>query len=319
MTNLTPVFTIEGANLLQYEVTDLTYHHAPNNITRGMLMFGNPYKGLRPICGLRLSILRAAFILVPVLASCQTGSKPDSAAKEAAFLETQKSIVRNALDNGKPETALENLRTLIRQFPDDSGLRNLMGITQLTLKNSQRAIREFQAAYKMDKEIATGLNLSSALISAGDNDRAIRLLTQLIKQAEDNNYPYKERLYHNLGYSYAKVRNNAKAEQWYKQALDENPAFFLSQLELARLYEKSNRPTMAIAAYRKSIDRCLVCIEPVEALASLYVQAGRFAEARQTVIQFEKVEGVSAQDRTRAQELLKRVTLSGLPGQKRAG
>jgi len=220
--------------------------------------------------------------------------------------------VRNALDAGKPEAALQSLRGMLRESPNDPSLNNLMGLTQLALKNGVRAVRHFQVAYKIDKQVATGLNLSSALIETGDYDRAVHLLNQLIKQAEKDDYAYKERILHNLGYCYLKQNRLAKAEQWYHQSLEENPTFFPSHLELARLYERSKRPAMALKAYRRSMDYCLVCFEPVQALATLYLKMGKPEDARRILVQFGKVEGVAPEDRSRAGELLTRITTAGL-------
>ena len=183
-------------------------------------MFGDRTCGNRPKFGIQISILRALLSLMLVLTACQTASHTDSDSPESTIIDSQKAIARNALDTGKPEAALNSLRMLLQQYPDDAGLHNLMGLTQLSLKNHPRAIKEFQAAFKRDKQVATALNLSSALISAGEYQRAVRLLTQLMAQADSSNYAYKERLYHNLGYTYAKERNSAKAELWFQRAVE---------------------------------------------------------------------------------------------------
>ena len=282
-------------------------------------MFGDRNCGYRPKFGFQISILRALLSLMPVLAACQTAGHTDTGSPESAIIDSQKAIARNALDTGKPEAALNSLRMLLQQHPDDASLHNLMGLTQLSLKNHPRAIKEFQAAFKRDNQVATGLNLSSALISAGEYQRAARLLTQLLSQAESTSYAYKERLYHNLGYTYAKERNSAKAELWLQRAVEENPTFFLSHLELARLYERSNRPEKAVASYRKAMDYCLVCFEPVQALSSLYIKTGRTGEARRVLMQFGKNEGVSADDLAKAKILFTQVTANDLPIKKVGG
>jgi Tfp pilus assembly protein PilF len=251
-------------------------------------------------------------------AACQTPeSKPDEPSKEEQLAEKQKMLIRSTLDEGKPDQALANLRPLLRQYPNDAGLQNLMGLTQLALRNGARAVKHFTAAYKIDHSVATGLNLSSAYIEVGDHEKSVKLLMALTKQAERDNYPYKERIYHNIGLAYVQQKRMALAEKWYEQAIEENPTFFPSHLELAKLYERTKRPAMAMKAYRRSIDFCLVCFEPVQALSSLYVKNNRYADARRLLINFGRQEGASPEDVKKASRMLKMVTAGSGSGQRK--
>jgi tetratricopeptide (TPR) repeat protein len=262
---------------------------------------------------MRLPSLRCVYlILATALLACQTTPTEDPASKQAQILESAKTVVRTNLDAGKPELALSAMRELVREHPDDASIQNLMGLTQLALKNGSRAVKHFALAYKLDHQVATGLNLTSAYIEAGDHDRAIRLLTALMKQADRDKYQYKERIYHNLGYAYFRQNRMAKAEQWYQQALDENPTFFPSHLELGRLYQRTNRPAMAVKAYRHAIDYCTVCYEPVESLATLYSRLGKRADASRIIMTFSKNEAISPTDKARAVRLLNQITTAGL-------
>jgi Tfp pilus assembly protein PilF len=259
------------------------------------------------------NIKPASLILALLLMNCQTPAKTAAQSKQEQMLESQRALVRNALDSGKPESALESLRALLRERPNDADLHNLMGMTQLALRNATRASKEFRTAYRLDQQIATGLNLSSALLETGDYKEAAHLLTQLLARADKENYPYKERLFNNLGYCYSLQKLNAKAEDWYKQALEENPTFFPAHLELARLYERTNRPALALASYRRSMDFCVVCFEPVQALTAMYVKSARPGEARRLLTQFGRLEGIAPEDRVKAGQMLNQISMSALP------
>jgi len=228
----------------------------------------------------------------------------------------QKALIRNSLDTGHPEQALRSLRAMLREFPDNASLYNLMGLTQLALKNPSRAVRAFQTAYKLDQQPSSALNLSSAYIASGDIGRALRLLNGLLKETAKNHYQYKERIYHNLGYAYVRQRRWTTAEHWFHEALDENPTFFPSHLELARLYESTHRPAMAVKEFRRSMDFCHVCFEPVQALTSLYMKLGHQTDARRMLIQYGRMDGVAAADKTKATQLLRLVTTSDLKRRK---
>jgi Tfp pilus assembly protein PilF len=194
-----------------------------------------------------------------------------------------------------------------------------MGLTQLALHNPHKAVMYFRTAYKLDKQPGSALNLSSAYLEADQPGKALALLAGILKNKQAAaKYPYKERIFHNIGYSYIKLGQNKKAEQWLTESVEENPTFFPSHLELARLYEKTARPALAQKSYRRAMDYCHVCLEPVEALANIYLKLGSPIEARKVLQSFTKVEGITTADRAKAQQLLKTATTAGL-NRRRAG
>jgi Tfp pilus assembly protein PilF len=245
--------------------------------------------------------------------ACQTDKVVKTPAKSQEVLETQKTLARSHLDAGKPDAALQLLRSMQRDHPDDPTVQNLLGLTHLAMRNAPRAARHFAKAYKLDKSPGMALNLSSAYIESGDFEKSTRLLLAMIKTKEFQAYLHKERAYHNLGYSFERLSQNSKAEEWYQEALDENPAFFPSHLELARLYERTGRPAMAAQSYLRANDHCHVCFEPVYALTMLYVKMNRPTDARKILVRFGKTDGIAAADRQKAKELLNMVTTAGLP------
>lgn len=264
------------------------------------------------------SLLVLASLSLP-LAACQTlADRDDSISREKKAAATQKALIISSLDSGKPEDALNVLRGLLRETPDDADLNNLMGLTQLAFKNPERAIRYFMKAYKSDHSIAVALNLSSAYLESGEFNKAVTLLTAMTKQADKEKYPFKERIFHNLGYAHVRLNQLTQATSWLKEAIDENPSFFPSYLELARVYEKTSRPAMAAQTYIKASDYCQSCFEPINALALIYMKMGRFIDARALLVKFERNDGVSSSDRAAAKKLLK-VVNNNASGGRRAG
>ena len=245
------------------------------------------------------------------LTSCQTTDQPSASEREASVLESQKALVRNSLDEGKPEMALKYLRELTTLYPEDASILNLMGLTQLALKNPTRAATFFLRAYKADKSVAAALNLSSAYLENGDYKRAITLLKAMTKQAEKEKYEFKERIYHNLGYAYLKLNQMTQATTWFKTALEENPTYFPASMELARIYEKTNRPAMAAETYRHAIDYCRSCFEPVQSLTMIYLKMGKIFEAKKLLVDFDRTDNIPANDRAASKRLRKLVDNSG--------
>lgn len=258
----------------------------------------------------RLSLV---FILTLANIACQTNSALDPKGNNAEILERQKSLVRNQLDEGRPEAALGLLRGLARQYPDDASLQNLLGLSHLALKNTGRAIKHFTISYRQAPTPGTALNLSSALIQNGNNEKAIKLLSGLLGSDQGKNYEHLDRIYHNLGYANGQLANLTKAENWFREALAENPSFFPSHLELAKIYANSNRAKLAVQEFRRAIDNCQVCFEPVHALSLLYVRLNQPEEAQKILLSFTRSEDISNQDRERAKSLLRTVTTASIP------
>ena len=248
--------------------------------------------------------------LTAVICGCQTTETDKTTAKTKEILDSQKAIVHNALDNGDAKLAHQTLRKLINDFPNDASLQNLMGLTQLSMKNAARAVKHFQIAYKLDKKPGSALNLSSALIEMGDYEKAVSTIKNAMEQKGEP-YEFKERFLHNLAYAHLKQKKNVKAEGYFKAAIEENPSFYPSHLELARLHKQLGRPALAMRSYREAMDYCQICLDPVSELTTLYVKAGKMGEARDILIKYNKVQGVGEIDRKKANGLLNIVTAAG--------
>jgi Tfp pilus assembly protein PilF len=268
--------------------------------------------GALNILATRIKSLALVFSLTAVIGGCQTTETDQTTIKTKEILDSQKAIVHNALDNGDAKLAHQTLRKLINDFPNDASLQNLMGLTQLSMKNAARAVKHFQIAYKLDKQPGSALNLSSALIEMGDYDKAISTIKGALEQKGEP-YRFKERFLHNLAYAHLKQKKNVKAESFFKSAIEENPSFYPSHLELARLHKQLGRPALAMRSYREAMDYCQICLDPVSELTTLYVKAGKMGEARDILIKYNKVQGVTEADRKKANSLLNIVTAAGKP------
>lgn len=253
------------------------------------------------------------FILTLLNIACQTNTTQSHQVNDLEVLDRQKSLIRNQLDEGRPEAALTLLRNLVRQHPNDASIQNLMGLTHLALKNSNRAIQHLSKSYRIEAKPGTALNLSSALMQNGEHKKAIKILLGLLKSEQGQNYEHQERIFHNLGYANGLIGNQQKAETWLREALAENPSFFPSHLELARIYANSNRLNLAVKEYRRAIDYCQVCFEPIHALSLLYIRLNQPAEAQKILLSYSRIEDINAKDRQQAKLLLKSVMTANAP------
>lgn len=244
--------------------------------------------------------------------ACQTTSpkKQEIASKseiEKKMLESQLALVQSSLDSGQPEKSHGLLREALQKFPDNPQLNNYMGLTQLALKNPKRAVIHFEKSYRTMPEIGVGLNLSSALIDNGDYKNALIKLHTLVKESKQKNYPFQERIYHNIGYTLVKLKKYRNAEKWLKLALEENPTFFPTHLELARLYLRQSRLEEAVISLKRSHDYCLPCWEPIELLTKLYLGKKQYKEANILLVSYLKTPDIAEGSKVLGHQLLQEV------------
>jgi Tfp pilus assembly protein PilF len=190
---------------------------------------------------LKISALTVGLGLLIGVSGCQTFSGLGDSigealgTRQAEILESQKSIVVNYLDQGKPQAALPEVRRLVQEHPNNAEVLNLAGLTHLSLKNSRVAVRYFELSLDRKSEPGVALNLSSALIETKQFDRASKVLRDLIVDGSVREYRYRERIFHNLGVIAQQSGKPQLAAKYYDRAIEENPVFYKSHLQKARM------------------------------------------------------------------------------------
>jgi Tfp pilus assembly protein PilF len=253
--------------------------------------------------GLRQHVAVVFALIAAALSGCQTSGL--SAEKKEDILASQRGIIMSYLDAGNPRQALAELKPMMMESPNDPRFENLMGLIQLTLKNGPRALVHFRRAFRLDSDIGTGINLAAAHIELGDAVRAEKLLKALLirDQKADEKYPYRERLYHNLGLAALRQDHTKQAENMFIHALEENPNFYISHLELTKIYRRTGRLALAITTLENAREACPVCYDPVEQLAWAYLNRGDLLRAKKLVSRYKGADGVNPRDYAKANDL----------------
>ena len=244
-------------------------------------------------------------VIVSLLTSCQTSGKAEQDA--AKVLTSQKNIVVSYLNSGMPSQAHGELRKILGEHPDNDDFLELMGVTQLALKNPDKAVFYLRKAYQLNDRAKTGLNLSSALIAAGLLPQAQRLILTLLRDKSDTVYPRIERFYHNLGLIYQERGGYKRAEHYYRKALAENPSYYLTLLKLGLLCRQQQRYDDAVIWLHKAKNFCRKCLEPVSHLSTIYVHMGKQQLAFSTVDTYSRQTGLNLQERRAALILRQRL------------
>lgn len=246
------------------------------------------------------------FLAVMLLTlSCQTTNFSKKNNKKV--IESQKNIVISYLNSGLPSQAHAELRRILRQHPDNVDFLGLMGLTQLALENPVKAVSFLQEAWHRSGKTRFGLNLSSALIAAGELKRAERLILSLLRVKKPRSYPRLERIYHNLGLISQKRKDYMRAEGYYRRALEENPSYYLTLLKIGLLYKRQRSYPNAIYHLNKAMNFCRKCFEPVKYLGDIYLAQGKQHQALSLVDKFSRQSGLDQKEQRRALAFMRRI------------
>ncbi len=155
------------------------------------------------------------------------------------------------LNQGNASAALRELLKAEKLNPDDYLTQNSLGLAYMMKKHYAQAIKHFKRAIELKPDYSPAKNNLGALYLAMENwDAAIEILTQVTK---DLLYATPHFPLTNLGYAYFKKGDYAKAESYYKQALEIEPNYPLALQGLARIYMKTGRPAKAAVYLRRLV------------------------------------------------------------------
>lgn len=253
----------------------------------------------------RIIALFVILTLMTTLPACQTlKDKGSEEQRQAELLQAQKSVVINFINQGQPNMALKELRSLVTQYPEDADFKNLLGLTYLSLQNPKMALSFFEESYRLQPRAPVALNLSSAYIETKQYPRALKTLRDLQKSPLGKSYQHPERIHHNIALVAERMKKSKLAEKHYLLALQENPAYYLSLMRLGQLYEKSRRQAEAQQQFHRAREACLKCFDPIHALVSQYLSAGQGNHATNLLQEYLANKEVEAGDRNKARQLL---------------
>lgn len=243
------------------------------------------------------------FILIGLNLSCQLVSpkEKEDEANVKKIIDTNINFAQKRIDEGEPEQALAALRPILKNYPENASLLNMVGLTYLALSRPVQAKAFFKRAYKSEKSPTYALNLSSALIMTDSYIEAQKVLNPHIKE---NKYPHAERLYHNYALAYEKRKLTNKAIHFYNKALNENPSYYLSNFRLGKIYQSLHQKEAARTAFESAHNSCKICFEPLNELCLIYINEGQFAKASDLLRGFLANKEITKEGREQANKLL---------------
>jgi tetratricopeptide (TPR) repeat protein len=213
------------------------------------------------------------------------------------------SLAASYLDAGRPDKAMNELTIFLRREPNSIEGLNLMGLAHLALSNPQKAVMYLEKAWKADQRPAIGVNLSSTYMELKRYKDAERIVKQALQIEQTKSYNHKERLYHNLALVNLKFNRAINAEKLFKRAIEENPMFYQSHMQLASLYREQRKNDLALKHLESSRFACPACFEPVKEMVLIHAGLNQMTKARGLISDYRITEGITVNDRRRLAEL----------------
>ncbi len=257
---------------------------------------------------LAVFFLAISSLFILSTSACQTlKNQSDERSQEGELLSTQKNVIINYINQGMPNLALRDLRILSTQYPKDPDFKNLLGLTYLALQNPSVALTYFEDSYKLAPRPSVALNLSSAYIETKQYEKSIKVLKGLKDSNEGKQYPYPERIYHNIGFAAERMSKPKMAEKYYKLALRDNPFYYLSLMRLGQLYESAQQHDLALDSYQKSHQACLKCYDPIRAIVAYAMKSQETSKATSLIQEYLSNKELDPSERAKAKKLLAEV------------
>jgi len=163
-----------------------------------------------------------------LLSACTSQVKTEEAADYNSDLGVQ------YLQKGHLNRANEKLSKAIDQNPNSVKANHYFAILQERLGNKAKANQYFQKAISLaPKNPEIRNNYGSYLCKNGQPQKAVQ---QFLTAVKDPLYRTPEFAYTNAGICLRKTGNDARAEQYFRQALKKHSSFPSALLEMSKLY-----------------------------------------------------------------------------------
>ncbi len=186
---------------------------------------------------MKLTVLLSCLAFV---AGCVTSGdvvKRESSPREAAM--TNLRLGSEYLQRGDRETALEKLTRAVEQDPELAPAHAYLGLTYEQLGQVDEADRHYRAAIRLARDDAGVQNMYAVYLCRRDRIREADKYFMAAVAIPDYSTP--ETAYTNAGVCQLRLPDTAKAEQYFRKALDLNPRYADALWQMARLTHEAGR------------------------------------------------------------------------------
>lgn len=215
-----------------------------------------------------------------VVAGCASlGGAPD---RDRAKIHLQVAADRAA--RKEYGSAIDATRKAIESDPNYASAYNHLGLLYLETKRYDKAEEAFKKALETQPAYPEVWNNLGVLFNR--QQRYKDAIPYLEKASQSDGYANPENALTNLGYSYFRLGEYAKAKAFHQKALDVAPIFCLAYKNLGDVYAKEGNFRRAAQNFEKAVENCPLFQESEFKLALVMVKLGERAQAKQRLEKF---------------------------------
>jgi len=222
----------------------------------------------------------ATLVAAALLSGCATmGGAPD---RDRAKIHLQ--VAADRATRKEYSGAIDATRKAIETDPDYASAYNHLALLFLETKRYDKSEEAFQKALQLQPEYPEVWNNLGVLFNR--QQRYKDALPYLEKASQSEGYANPENALTNLGYSYFRMGDLAKAKVLHQKALDVSPLFCLGHKNLGDVYAKEGNFRRAAQQFEKAVENCPLFQESEFKLALVMVKLGERAQAKQRLEKF---------------------------------
>lgn len=222
------------------------------------------------------SLRVTALVLAVFLAAC--GPNRENLRKQA---EGTRRLGEVYLQEGSHSRALQTFFEAESVFAEDAKLQTDIGLAYMGRGKLDLAVERFERALSIDPGFSEAKNsLGVAYLRMKDWDTAIAYFDTL---KDDILYAHPHFPLFNLGYAHYQKGDYARAERYFKEALEQNAEFVDALQWLGRTYLKTGSAEKAVIRLEKAVELLPASQILQFDLASAYLQEGNRDRAAATL------------------------------------
>jgi type IV pilus assembly protein PilF len=169
--------------------------------------------------------------------------------------------------------ATESLQQALRFTPDYPAAYNHLGVIYMETKRYAKSEEAFKKALQFQANFPEVYNNMGVLLNR--QERYKEAVPYFEKALANETYNTPENALTNLGYSYFKMGDNARAKLYHQKALDVTPQFCLANKNMGDVYAREKSFEKAADFFKKASTTCPLYQESQYKLGLALMKAGQ--------------------------------------------